>query len=125
MEDAKWAPVDPSKKEGLKMAVLMGDPMKGASAFHMQLPPGADTGMHSHTSAYSALVLSGTPSHWVDGGEKEKDLNVAGTFWTQKGGEMHSDACRGDGPCTVFVHMPGAMDMTPKAAPEAAPKAAE
>jgi quercetin dioxygenase-like cupin family protein len=131
-EDAKWTPVDPSKPEGFKMAVLKGDPKTGSAAFAMELPAGADTGLHSHTSDYSALVLSGTTSHWVDGGETEKDLNVAGTFWTQAGKEDHGDACRGDAPCRVFVHMAGAHDMMPAAADPAAadpaaadPKAAE
>ncbi len=115
-EDAKYAPIDPSKKDGLKMAVLSGDPKAGAAAMSIEFPAGSDTGLHSHTSDYSALVVSGTHSHWVEGGETEKDENAAGTFWTQAGKAVHGDACRGDAPCRVFVHMPAAMDMMPKAA---------
>jgi quercetin dioxygenase-like cupin family protein len=115
-KDAKWGPLDPKDKKGKQIAMLNGDPATGPVAFGLQVPGGGEAGLHSHTSDYHAVVLAGTPSHWIEGGEGENDELGAGTYWFQPGAQVHGDTCRGKDACSLFVFMPEKLDMIPKAA---------
>lgn len=116
-KDAKWAPMDPTKPDGMKMALVHGDPKTGPVAFLIDIPPGGNSGLHSHTSDYHAVVLDGTPGHWLPHEKADGPTVGAGTYWFQPGGYDHGDRCDGDAPCHAFVFMDKAMDFKPGAAP--------
>jgi quercetin dioxygenase-like cupin family protein len=115
LDAASWQPINPDGP-GPEVAWLHGDAQKGG-AFLLRNPAGAKGVLHTHTSDYYAIVLSGGPRHYLAGGEgKAKPLTV-GSFWFQPGGQPHGDDCPGKEPCVLYIIMPGVFDaqMTPKA----------
>jgi quercetin dioxygenase-like cupin family protein len=107
----KYQPSSPDKP-GPEIAVLHGDPKSGG-AFLLRFPPGAKSGLHTHTSDYEAVVVSGAPKHWLAGAEAKAKPLASGSYWFQPGGQPHGDECTGKDPCVLFVIMPGALDFTP------------
>jgi quercetin dioxygenase-like cupin family protein len=89
-----------------------GDLKTGAS-FFLKLPPGAKTGIHTHTSDYHAVVVSGAPKHWLVGGDAKAKPLASGSYWFQPGGQAHGDECTGKDPCVLFIVMKGAFDFAP------------
>jgi len=68
-DQLKWGDAPPSLPKGAKIAVLHGDPAKeGTFVFRLKLPANCKIAPHTHPSAYTVTVLSGTPS--VGMGEK-------------------------------------------------------
>jgi quercetin dioxygenase-like cupin family protein len=112
-----WKPINPKKSEGPQMMVLSGDMAKGPFQALVSLPGGSSSPEHSHSSTYSAAVLSGGVTH---GGP---DALSAGSFWTEKGGHPHVTGCSSDEACVFFACMDGPFDMKPVAAPTPAPAA--
>ena len=55
---------------GVSMAVVWGDPEKGAHATLTKFVPGYDAGMHSHSSALTLVVIKGAYLYKDDAGEK-------------------------------------------------------
>ncbi|MBZ0237359.1 MAG: DUF4437 domain-containing protein [Deltaproteobacteria bacterium] len=118
----KWTPLDPAQPDGMKMAVVHGDPKAGAFGMLLELPPGANAGLHSHTGDYHAVILSGAPAHWLPHEQGEGEAVAPGTYWWQPGGYDHGDRCTGDAPCVAFVWETAAMDFIPAGTkPAAAP----
>jgi hypothetical protein len=94
----KWGDAPPSLPKGAKLAVLHGDPSKeGPFVFRLKVPANYKIAPHTHPSAYTVTVLSGTPS--VGMGEKVETKSMhalkAGSFhylpaktshyWSMKG----------------------------------------
>jgi quercetin dioxygenase-like cupin family protein len=112
----KWNPMDPAQPDGIKMAVVFGDPAVGPVGFLLEVPPGANAGLHSHTGSYHAVVLDGAPAHWLPHEKGEGEPVEAGTYWFQPGGYDHGDRCTGEVACHAFVFNEGALDFKPAAA---------
>lgn len=113
-DDLSYQPVDPKYPDGPQMAVVHGDPTAGGlSAFFLKLPAGSDAGIHSHTAGYQAVVVSGTPKHWLPGDKDVKPLEPGG-YWMQPGDQPHGDVCEGDSECVLFLVMDGKFDFTPR-----------
>lgn len=112
----KFNPLDPKQPDGAKLAIVSGDPKTGPVAFVIEVPPGVNAGLHSHTSDYHALVLEGTPAHWLPHEKDEGKPVEPGTYWFQPGGYDHGDRCAGAAVCRTFVMMPKALDMKPPGA---------
>jgi len=107
--DIAWMPMDPEHPEGPQMALIAGG-MEGPMTALLRFEPGHDSGLHTHTSHYTGVVLTGTSQH---GPSADNYTNLsAGSFWTQPGGEAHQDACTGEETCTLFIQMDGPFDMT-------------
>jgi quercetin dioxygenase-like cupin family protein len=121
---AKFAPFDPEQPEGMKLAVVHGDPATGPVGFLIEVPAGGNSGLHSHTSDYHAVVLDGAPAHWLPHEANEGEPVGAGTYWFQPGGYDHGDRCTSDTACHAFVFMDKAMDFKPAAQPAAKSAAA-
>lgn len=113
---AKWKPMDPAQPDGLKLAIVHGDPATGPVGFLLEMPPGANAGLHSHTGSYHAVVLDGAPAHWLPHEQGEGEPVEAGTYWFQPGGYDHGDRCTGDAPCHAFVFNEQMLDFKPAAA---------
>jgi quercetin dioxygenase-like cupin family protein len=118
VKDVKWNPMDPKQPNGAKMGLVSGDPKTGPVAFIVEMPPGTNAGLHSHTSEYHAVVIQGAPAHWLPHEANEGEPLSPGAYWYQPGGYDHGDRCAGAGPCRAFVMMPKALDFKPGAAPK-------
>ena len=56
IQDAKFAPVDPTQPDGPQMAVLWGDPAKGPSAMLLKFKKGSNP-LHIHNSDYHLVLV--------------------------------------------------------------------
>lgn len=111
MEDIKWNPMDPKQPEGVAIAVLEGDPMKGAATYYLRIPKGP-SGIHMHTADYRATVVKGTHKHWAEGKEADAKPLTVGSSWFQPGKAMHGDECVAD-QCVLFIAGAGKFDYVP------------
>jgi|GEM_PF-2326823 len=109
--DVAWNPLDPSAPEGPALAIVSGDPAVGPVQALMKFPPGYESGLHTHTADYTAVVLQGGAAH----GATEDTLTVLGpgAWWTQPGGESHADSCTGEADCILYIGLDGPLDMAP------------
>ena len=71
---------------GVSMAVLWGDPDKGAHGTFTKFAPGYDAGMHTHTSDVWLVVIKGAYLYKDDEGEKRVG---PGDFIRVPGGHKH------------------------------------
>ncbi|WP_257305181.1 cupin domain-containing protein [Geothrix campi] len=115
--DIKWT--DVPDFQGVQMAILEGDPTKGAGHFLIKLKDGFVAPLHHHTSDHFATVLSGTLSFTVDGKET---LLPAGSFFVFKGKKEHITKCVPGADCVLSVDVRGKWDVVPEEAESAAKK---
>ncbi len=83
---AEQATFKPSPMAGVSMAVLWGDPEKGAHGTFTKFAPGYDAGMHTHTSDVWLVVIKGAYLYKDDEGEKRVG---PGDFLRVPGGHKH------------------------------------
>jgi quercetin dioxygenase-like cupin family protein len=113
-DQLKW--VGNPASADVSMAVLWGDPAKGAhGAFH-KFKAGFDAGLHSHSSDMRLAVVSGTVIGGAEG-EPEKKL-PPGSYEFQPHGVKHVTKCDPASDCVVFVVSSGKFDLIPAAAPK-------
>ncbi|MCU9840391.1 DUF4437 domain-containing protein [Ruegeria sp. WL0004] len=95
----------------IELAVLWGNPQEGESAVLLKFPPNFPGGMHTHTYAYHAVVVSGASKHWTEG-ESEADarLQLPGDYWYQIGGQVHQDSFPTDAETILYLQFEGPMD---------------
>ncbi len=104
--DLKWN--DVPGFPGLSMAVLQGDPAKGANHFLIKFKDGFAAPLHHHTSDHYATVVSGTLILTVDG----KDTTLpAGSFFSFKGMKKHLTRCAPGADCVLSVDVRGKWDV--------------
>jgi quercetin dioxygenase-like cupin family protein len=75
-----------SPMTGVSMAVLWGDPDKGAHGTFTKFAPGYDAGTHTHTSDVWLVVIKGAYLYKDDDGEKRVG---PGDFIRIPGGHKH------------------------------------
>ncbi|MDQ8756989.1 DUF4437 domain-containing protein [Sphingosinicella sp. LHD-64] len=108
IEDARFAPVDPARPDGARMAVLRGDPATGPSDMLLLMPRG-EGALHVHSADYRLVMLRGTLRRWgVGGREGAADLGP-GSYSFQPGGVAHGSECLTD-ECLMFVSWSGRRD---------------
>ena len=83
---AEHATFKQSPTAGVSMAVLWGDPDKGAHATFTKFAPGYDAGMHTHTNDVWVVVIKGAYLYKDDAGEKRVG---PGDFIRVPGGRKH------------------------------------
>jgi quercetin dioxygenase-like cupin family protein len=107
--DMKWN--DVPDFPGVKMAVLQGDPGKGASHFMMKLPGGFTSPVHHHSSDHYVTVVSGAMTFTVDG----KDTKLpAGSYFAYTGKKTHLTKCDAGADCVLSVDTRGKWDVVPE-----------
>ena len=117
--DLKWN--DVPNMTGVKLAVVDGDPAKGASHFFFKAAPGFSAPDHHHSADHFVSVLAGTMILTIDG--KEVKL-PAGSFFSFKGKKIHATKCDAGAECVAFVDARSKWDVVPEAAPKTGPKKA-
>jgi len=86
------------------LAPLWGDRAHGEAGTLLKVPGGFDSGLHSHTADYWAVVVEGTWRHWVPSTGEGKSFELRpGSHWTQVKTQLHQDACISRTPCTIFL----------------------
>ncbi len=102
------------------MAVLWGDPAKGAFGSLHKFPSGFAVPLHYHSAGYRGVVVSGTLLQTVEG-EAEKTL-PAGSYFAYTGKKKHVTKCSEGAECVLFVDSGGAWDVVVADAAKPAPK---
>ncbi len=109
IEEARFAPLDPGRPDGPRLAVLRGDPATGPSDMLLEFRKGPGR-LHVHTADYHLVLLRGTMKHWAQG-EKEEEAKTLGpgSYWFQPGGQAHADSCLSE-ECLMFISWAGKRD---------------
>ena len=100
----KWA--DSPAAPGAKVAVLWGDPTKGAYGALKQVPAGTVLAAHTHSNASHVVVVKGTVTLDIEG---KKTALGSGSYTMIPGKVPHSATC-GATACEYFEHMTAAFD---------------
>jgi quercetin dioxygenase-like cupin family protein len=104
----KWT--DVAVAPGAKMAVLWGDPAKGAYGALKQIPAGTVVAAHTHTRDSHVVMVKGTVTLDIDG--KKTPLGP-GSYAMIPGGAPHTATCGAGAACEYFEEMAGAFDSAP------------
>ena len=83
---AEHATFKQSPTAGVSMAVIWGDPDKGAHGTFTKFAPGYDAGLHTHTNDVWVVVIKGAYLYKDDAGEKRVG---PGDFIRVPGGHKH------------------------------------
>jgi Domain of unknown function (DUF4437) len=88
----------------VELAPLWGNRTQGEAGTLLRTPAGFDSGLHSHTADYWAVVVQGTWKHWVPATGEGIGLTLEpGAHWTQVHTQLHQDACVSKVPCVIFL----------------------
>ncbi len=105
LADVKW---EDAPLPGVQFAIAWGEDATGA-AWLFKIDPGVALPMHTHTSDYWGLTISGTWVHIeADGTEAPTG---PGDYAFVKGGDVHADRCDGDAPCIFLLDFAGPRDV--------------
>jgi hypothetical protein len=85
-----------------------GDVQHGKHGTFLKFTPGFRSLLHSHTFDYYAVVIKGVISN-PEKGEKDSPLPI-GSYWYQKGGELHYTNCLSKEECIIFLVSEGKFD---------------
>ncbi|MCA1583183.1 MAG: DUF4437 domain-containing protein, partial [Acidobacteria bacterium] len=81
--DLKWANLDPKGAPGVKIADLWGNHATGAFGAFIQLPAGFSVPLHTHTSDYRVVIVSGT---YIQAPEGKPEFRLGpGSYFMQPG----------------------------------------
>ena len=99
----------PSGIDPIMVAPAMGDMSKpGLHGNYIRIPGKFTSPSHIHSEDYFAVVLAGTTANGIPGAA---DIALEpGSYWFQKGKELHVTKCLSEEPCTFFVVQSGAFD---------------
>ena len=107
--DLKW--VDAAgAPPGVKAVDFWGDRTKGAFGGLIKFPAGFSAALHTHTSEFRIVVVSGTFIHGPKG--KPAVRLTAGSYLKQPGGNYrHTTACDKASECVFFLESSGKFDI--------------
>jgi anti-sigma factor ChrR (cupin superfamily) len=105
--DLQWQLV----MEGVEIAVANGDWTSGPHEKYVRLAAGLSIPLHTHSSGFTALVVSGTFSHTFSDEESPEPL-PAGSYFSANAGVPHINTCISEEPCVVFTIYDGLHDVT-------------
>jgi quercetin dioxygenase-like cupin family protein len=119
--DLKWN--DVPGFPGIKMAVVDGNPDKGASHFFIKFAPGFAAPEHHHSADHFVSVVAGNMTLGKDG--KEVKLGP-GSYFSFTGKQVHTTKCDAGADCLIFVDARAKWDVVVEkaAAPAGAKKTA-
>jgi quercetin dioxygenase-like cupin family protein len=107
--DMKWTSL-PGAPPGPMLAVLSGDPTKGAYTAIEKFPAGFSAPMHTHPANHKAVIISGT---WIHGEPGKPDVRLGpGSYLFQPAGQKHSTACDAASECVFYIESSGKFGIT-------------
>lgn len=89
-----------------------GDFAEGPHGTIGVIGPNDETPAHTHTGAYSGVVIRGTMTNPF-GTEVDPPMMEAGSFWHVPAGEQHVTRCVSDQECWFYLYADGGFDFTP------------
>jgi quercetin dioxygenase-like cupin family protein len=104
----KWT--DSPAAPGAKVAVLWGDPAKGAYGALKQVPAGTVLAAHTHTQASHVVMVKGSITLDMEG---KKTTVGPGSYTLIPGGLPHAASCGAGAACEYLEHMTAAFDSAP------------
>jgi quercetin dioxygenase-like cupin family protein len=104
----KWEPFFPG---GPDEAFVIGtkEAKKGPTAFFIRFKPGFDSGWHTHESAYTGIVLTGTI---VETSKGDVARLGPGSYYVQPT-VVHKTECAAGADCLVYIYEDGKFSFTP------------
>ena len=85
-----------------------GDLGKGPHGTFIRMPAGFVSHVHIHTGDYWGVVISGVAANGRPG---SADVPLpTGSYWFQKGGEIHVTKCLSPNECLFFISQGGKFD---------------
>lgn len=108
----KWV-VNPANA-AVGMAVVWGDPEKGAFAAFNRFPAGFVAPLHTHTANTRIVVIQGIMS--LTGADGKEMKFPVGSFYTQPNTFPHVTKCLVGSECIIYVEGDAAWDLKPVAA---------
>lgn len=107
--DLKWVDLA-GGPPGVKIVDLWGDHTKGAFGALTKFPAGTTAPLHTHTSEFRVVVLSGT---FIHGPEGKPEVRLGpGSYLKQPGGDYrHTTVCDKASECVFFMESNGKFDI--------------
>jgi hypothetical protein len=112
--ELKWVP-NPARPD-VEMAVVWGDPDKGAFAAFNRFPAGFTAPLHTHTASTRIVVIKGTMS--LTGADGKEMKYPVGSFYTQPNTFPHTTKCLAGSDCLVYIEGDAKWDLKPVEAPK-------
>lgn len=103
--DAKW---EDAPLPGVQFALAWGEDATGAT-WLFKIDPGVALPMHTHSSDYRGLSISGTWVHIAADGTEV--ATGPGDHSLIRGGAVHADRCDGAAPCIFLLDFAGLRDV--------------
>jgi len=95
---------------GVQLFGAYGDSSKGPHITFVKFKPDQKTPVHTHTSAYTGVVLAGTGRHHLPGQpDTQTDLPV-GSTWFMPANVEHISECLHESECVFAVYQQGMFD---------------
>jgi quercetin dioxygenase-like cupin family protein len=94
---------------GVSFAPAYGDWEKGAHAKYVQISNSAKIPLHTHSSGYHAVLVSGRMANLYDGGQRA-ELSP-GDHFHMAARRPHSHQCLSEEPCFFYTHSAGSWDL--------------
>lgn len=110
----QWGPCPPIFAKGCEVAVLSGNPAKGASDVFLRTPPNFDLPPHFHHSPEHVVLVQGKFSVTFEGGRRAEVSQ--GAYTLIPGGVPHSARCEEGDPCVIFIGFEKPVDAMLKGA---------
>lgn len=104
-----WEPFFPGGPEE-SFVIGTKEAKKGPTAFFIKFKAAFDSGWHTHESAYTGIVLSGTIIETSKGQEAVK--LTAGSYYLQPS-VVHKTVCAPGADCLVYIYEDGKFSFTP------------
>lgn len=114
-KEAVFFSVDKAKfkemAKGASMAVVWGDPEKGAHRAYVKFEPGADFPLHTHSSALRIVVIKGA---YIFRPEKGEERRVGpGCYIETQPGERHASGGDATEGALFYQESAGKFDLVP------------
>jgi quercetin dioxygenase-like cupin family protein len=107
-EGLEWKPV-PGGVTGPMIAVISGDPAKGAYKGIEKFPAGFSAPMHTHPADHKVVVISGT---WIHAEEGKPEARLGpGSYLFQPANRKHSTGCDAASECVFYIESTGKMSI--------------
>lgn len=98
---------------GPMVSPVHGNFAEGGHVTFIKFPPGMKTPLHTHTSSYVGVVISGTSKHWLPGRPETEKLLPPGSHWYIPATVEHVSECLPGVECVLVVYQDEKFDFLP------------